>query len=88
MAQSQQDNQALIWVLIRGSQHEEDGLRQSHEEDLREVFLEGSAPQGFPERQEFYGNVGKSESRRSISDTPMTRVSSISRNVRPRRCPR
>lgn len=62
MTQSQQDNQALIWNLIRGSQHEEDALTESHEEYLREVFIEASATQGFPELQEIYGNVGKSVS--------------------------
>lgn len=52
---------------------------ESHEEDLREVFVECSAPQGFPELQEIYGNVGKSvpESQHSISQ--MMQVSSISR---------
>lgn len=80
MAQSLQDNQALIWDLIRGSQHEEEALMESHEEDLREVFIEGSAAQGFPELQEIDGNVGKSvpEFQHSISDTQMMQVSSIS----------
>lgn len=80
MAQSQRDNQALIWDLIRGSQHEENALTESHEEDLREVFIEGSATQGFPELQEIYGNVGKSvsEFQCSVSDTQMMQVSSIS----------
>lgn len=87
MAQSQQDNQALIWDLIRGSRHEEDALTESREEDLREVFIEGSAAQGFPELQEIYGNVGKGapEFQRSVSDAQTTRVQ---HHVRPRRRPR
>lgn len=81
MAQPQQDNQALIWDLIKGSQHEEDALTESHEEDLREVFIKDPATQGFPELQEIYGNVGKSvpEFQYSVSDTQMMQVSSISR---------
>lgn len=43
MAQSQRDNQALIWDLIRGSQHEEDALTGRHEEYLGDGFIEASA---------------------------------------------